>query len=331
MRVKLYSVIMLAVVTFTACSNDEMSETQTQKGLTLSASVENLSTRASMTDESGTWKFAFETNDQVSVSNSKITEDYTFQKTGEQFTCANAIATNEAADWYAYFPSNDVDLTRQDGTLNGVANKLAAAGKTAQATTGKDGLAITLHAQVAVLRIVEADKEGALDINVKTADGKWVKGLSAQKNQTKFDVKTSDKKTTLLSKAKAEAGDFNYVVVPAGVGIQVWNGDVLISQTTSGLAAGKYYTITSVPTQGKSYATINSKDELVGWVQLWPGGPRFATKDVDKKMTWTEAAKSGTEFVWGENWRTPNAKEITEVVKDSDEKNFIWRTFGEVG
>lgn len=320
MRVKLYSVIMLAVVTFTACSNDEMGETPTQKGLTLSASVENLSTRASMTDESGTWKFAFETNDQVSVSNSKITEDYTFQKTGDQFTCANAKATNEAADWYAYFPSNDVDLTRQDGTLNGVANKLAAAGKTTQATTGKEGLTITLHAQVAVLRIVEADKEGALDIQVKTADGnKWVTGLTAQKNETKFDVKTSGTKTTLLSKAKAEAGDFNYVVVPAGMGIEVYNGTVLISKTTTGLTAGKYYTITSVPTQGKSYATINSKDVLVGWVQLWPGGPRFATKDVDKEMTWTEAAKSGTEFVWGKNWRTPNAAEVTEEVKKSNE------------
>ena len=321
MRVKLYSVIMLAVVTFTACSNDEMSETQTQKGLTLSASVENLSTRASMTDESGTWKFAFETNDQVSVSNNKTNDIYTFQKTGEQFTCANAMATNEAADWYAYFPGNDVDLTGQDGTLNGVANKLAAAGKTTQATTGKDGLAITLQAKVAVLRIVEADKKGTLDICVKnTADGKWVTGLSAQKNQTTFDVKTSGTKTTLLSKAKAEAGDFNYVVVPAGVGIQVWNGDVLISQTTSGLAAGKYYTITSVPTQGKSHATINREDKLVGWVQLWPGGPRFATEDVADPMTWTDAAKSGTEFVWGENWRTPNAAEITEVVKDSDGK-----------
>ena len=320
MRVKLYSVIMLAVVTFTACSNDEMSETQTQKGLTLSASVENLSTRASMTDESGIWKFAFETNDQVSVSNSKITENYTFQKTGEQFTCANAMATTEAADWYAYFPSNDVNLTGQDGTLNGVANYLAAAGKTTQATTGKDGLAITLSAKVAVLRIVEADKEGALDICVKnTADGKWVTGLSAQKNQTTFDVKTSGTQTTLLSKAKAEAGDFSYVVVPAGVGIQVYNDDVLISQTTSGLTAGKYYTITSVPTQGKSYATINGNKELVGWVQLWPGGPRFATKDKDKKMTWTEAAKSGTEFVWGENWRTPNAEEVTEKVKESKE------------
>lgn len=320
MRVKLYSVIMLAVVTFTACSNDEMSETQTQKGLTLSASVENLSTRASMTDESGTWKFAFEVNDKVSVSNDKINDIYTFQKTGEQFTCANAMATTEAADWYAYFPSNVVDLTGQNGTLNGVANYLAAAGKTTQATTGENGLAITLHAQVAVLRIVEADKKGALDIQVKTADGKkWVTGLSAQKNQTKFDVKTSGTKTTLLSKEKVEAGDFNYVVVPAGVGIQVYNGDVLISQTPSGLAAGKYYTITSVPTKGQSYATINGKDVLVGWVQLWPGGPRFATEDVADPMTWTDAAKSGTEFAWGENWRTPNAEEVTEKVKESKE------------
>lgn len=319
MRVKLYSVIMLAVVTFTACSNDDMSETQIQKGLTLCASVENLSTRASMTDESGTWKFAFENNDQVSVSNSKITEDYTFQKTGEQFTCANAMATKEAADWYAYFPSNDVNLTRQDGTLNGVANYLAAAGKTTQATTGKDGLAITLHAQVAVLRIVEADKKGELDINVKTADDKWVTGLSALKNQTKFDVKTSNSKTTLLSKENVEAGDFNYVVVPAGVGIQVYNGTVLISQTSTGLTAGKYYTITSVPTKGQSHATINGKDELVGWVQLWPGGPRFATESVDKEMTWYEAKKTGKDFVWGENWRTANAEEVTEEVKVSNE------------
>lgn len=184
-----------------------------------------------------------------------------------------------------------MDLTRQYGTLNGVANYLAAAGKTTQATTGKDGLAITLSAKVAVLRIVEADKEGALDIQVKTAKDKWVTGLSAQKNETSFNVVTSDTKTTLLSKAKAEAGDFNYVVVPAGVGIQVYNGDVLISQTTSGLAAGKYYTITSVPTKGKSYATINGNKELMGWVQLWPGGPRFATKNVAEPMTWNEAKR----------------------------------------
>ena len=312
--------MMLAALTFTACSNEEMSETETPRGLTLSASVENLSTRASMTEvDSVTWKFAFENNDQVSVTNNKINNAYTFQKVGEQFTCANASATHENADWYAYYPGNEVDLTRQTGTMNGVAKYFAAAGKTAQPTTGKDGLAITLHAQVAVLRIVEADKEGALDIHVKTAKDKWVKGLSTQKNQTTFNVETSDTKTTLLSKENVKAGDFSYVVVPAGVGIEVYNGDVRISQTTSGLTAGKYYTITSVPTQGKSHATINGNDEWVDWVQLWPGGPRFATKNVDKPMTWTEAAKTGKDFAWGENWRTPNADEITEEVKKSNE------------
>lgn len=55
------------------------------------------------------------------------------------------------------------------------------------------------------------------------------------------------------------------------------------------------------------------------WVQLWPGGPRFATKNVAEPMTWTEAAKKGTDFVWGKNWRTPNADEITEEVKKSNE------------
>lgn len=325
MREILYSVMMLAVVTFTACSNEEMSETETPRGLTLSASVENLSTRASMTEvDSVTWKFAFEDKDQVSVTNNTISDFYTFQKDGKQFTCANASATHKNVEWYAYFPGNEVDLTGQTGTMNGVAKYFAAAGKTEQPTTGKDGLAITLHAQVAVLRIVEADKKGTLDICVKnTADGKWVTGLTAQKNQTQFDVKTSDTKTTLLSKKNVKAGDFSYVVVPAGVEIKVYNGNVLISQTTTGLTAGKFYTITSVPTQGKSHATINGKDELVDWVQLWPGGPRFATKNVDKPMTWTEAAKTGKDFAWGENWRTPNADEITEVVKNSDGKTLF--------
>lgn len=321
MREILYSVMMLAAVIFTACSNEEMGETETPRGLTLSASVENLSTRASMTDDSGTWKFAFENNDQVSVTNTKITDFYTFQNVGDQFTCANAEATTENADWYAYYPDNKVDLTNQTGLLKDVANKLAAVGQTAQATTGKDGLAITLHAQVAVLRIVEADKEGALDIQVKTAKDKWVTGLSAQKNQTTFNVVTSDTKTTLLSKENVKAGDFSYVVVPAGMTIKVYNGKDLISQTKEdGLAAGKYYTITSVPTQGKSYATINNNKVYMGWVQLWPGGPRFATENVAEPMTWTEAAKKGTDFAWGENWRTPKAEEITEVVKDSDGK-----------
>lgn len=313
MRKFLYSVFMLAAVVLAACSNDDNGDTQPKRGMTLNASVENLSSRATMTDESGTWKFAFAANDQVSVSNSKITNYYTFTNNGSQFTCADATATTKAADWYAYFPGNEVNLTNQTGSFDDVANKFAVAGKTAEPTTGEKGLSITLKPKVAVLRIVAVDKNGILDIHVKTAD-KWVKGLTATKNAAEFTVSTSDTKTTLLHKAEGtvNAGEINYVVVPAGVKIEIYNGDLLLNKTKdAGLTAGMYYTITSGPTKGTETATLaNGTTETVEWVQLWAGGPRFATKNVAEEMTWTDAAKTGKNYAWGEKWRTPTAEEV---------------------
>lgn len=316
MRKFLYSVLMLAAVVLAACSNDDNGDTQPKRGMILNASVENLSSRATMTDESGTWKFAFTVNDKVSVSNNKISSCYTFTNNGSQFTCAQAEATKEAADWYAYFPGNEVDLTNQTGTFADVANKFAVAGKTAQTTTGEKGLSITLKSKVAVLRIVAVDKKGILDIHVKTtADGKWVKGLTATKNAAEFTVSTSDTKTTLLHKAAGEvqAGEINYVVVPAGEKIAIYNGDLLLNTTKTGLTEGKYYTITSGPTKGTETATLaNGTTETVEWVQLWAGGPRIATQNVAEEMTWTDAAKTGSDYVWGANWHTPTADEVTE-------------------
>ena len=306
---------MLAAVVLAACSNDDNGDIQPKRGMTLNASVEDLSSRATMTDESGTWKFAFAANDKVSVSNSEITSYYTFKNNGNQITCADATATTKAADWYAYFPGNEVDLTKQTGNFADVANKFAVAGKTAQTTTGENGLSITLKPKVAVLRVVAVDKNGILDIHVKTAD-KWVKGLTATKDAAEFTVSKSDTKTTLLQKAegKVQAGEISYVVVPAGVKIEIYTGDLLLNKTKdAGLTAGKYYTITSGPTKGTETATLaNGTTETVEWVQLWAGGPRFATKNVAEEMTWTDAAKTGKEYVWGANWRTPTAVEVEE-------------------
>lgn len=313
MKKFLYSVFMLAAVVLAACSNDDNGDTQPKRGMTLNASVENLSSRATMTDESGTWKFAFAVNDQVSVSNNKISNYYTFTNNGSQFTCAQAEVTKEAADWYAYFPGNKVDLTNQTGTFADVANKFAVAGKTAEPTTGETGLSITLKSKVAVLRVVAVDKNGILDIHVKTADSKWVKGLTATKNAADFAVSKSDTKTTLLYKAAGtvNAGEINYVVVPAGVKIAIYNGNLLLNTTNAdGLKAGKYYTITSGPTKGTETALIKGVEKKINWVQLWAGGPRFATENVAEEMTWTDATKTGKEYVWGENWRTPTAEEV---------------------
>lgn len=332
MKKFLYSVFMLAAVVLAACSNDDNGDTQPKRGMTLNASVENLSSRATMTDESGTWKFAFAANDKVSVSNNKITSYYTFTNNGSQFTSTDAMVATENADWYAYFPGNEVDLTNQTGDFANVANYFAVAGKTAQTTTGEKGLSITLKPKVAVLRIVAVDKNGILDIHVKTADGKWVKGLTATKNAADFTVvSTSNTKPTLLHK-EVQAGKINYVVVPAGVKIEIYNGDLLLNKTKdAGLTAGKYYTITSGPTKGTETALIKGVEKKINWVQLWAGGPRFATENVAEEMTWTEAAKTGSDYVWGANWRTPTAAEVTEEgglqanwVVDEVTKNGEW-------
>lgn len=312
---------LLAVTTLTACSNDDNNEPQLKKGMTLKANVEDLGTRATMTDNEGIWKFSFDNNDNVNVSNNKITTYYTFTNNGTDFVSTDAMATSEAADWYAYFSGNEVDLTNQIGSFEGVANKYAVAGKTSESTTGENGLTISLSAKVAVLRVVEVDKIGTLDINVKTADGKWVKGLTATKNAADFTVSTSDTKTTLLSKSST-AAEISYVVVPAGQKIAIYNGSLLLNTTKdAGLTAGKYYTITSGPTKGTATALINGETKSVNWVQLWAGGPRFATENVAEEMTWTEAAKTGSDFAWGENWRTPTADECDGLQYDTYNPN----------
>ena len=329
MRKFLYSVLMLAAVVLAACSNDDNGDTQPKRGMTLNASVENLSSRATMTDESGTWKFAFTQNDKVSVSNNKITSYYTFTNNGSQFTSTDAMVTTEDADWYAYFPGDKVDLTNQTGNFADVANKFAVAGKTAEATTGEKGLSITLKPKVAVLRIVKVDNYGPCDIYLKTADGKYVSGLKAKKNEAGYEVETSDTKVSVFQKASNGNAGIYYVIVPADVKISVYNDKNHIKTTNAaGLNTGKYYTLTTGPTTGTETATLSDgTTEQVEWVQLWAGGPRFATKNVAKEMTWTEATNTGKEYVWGENWRTPTAAEVTEeggLQAKWDDNERIW-------
>lgn len=312
MKKFLYSVFMLAAVVLAACSNDDNGDIQPKRGMTLNASVEDLSSRATMTDESGTWKFAFAANDKVSVSNNKISNYYTFTNNGSQFTCAQAEATTEAAKWYAYFPGNEVDLTNQTGNFADVANKFAVAGETAETTTGEKGLSITLKPKVAVLRIVKVDNYGPCDIYLKTADGKYVSRLKAKKNDAGYEVETSETKVSVFQKASNGNAGIYYVIVPAGVKISVWNDDRCFKTTKdTGLKAGKYYTLTTGPTTGTETATLaGGATESVDWVQLWIGGPRFAVKNVAEPMTWYDATKKGDDFAWGSNWYVPSEEDL---------------------
>lgn len=312
MKKTLLFLIAATAMMMTGCSNDDFGGAT--QGMTLNATVEQPASRAIMTDPNdGTYKFSFDNGDKLNVTNSKVESYYTFTKTSDTFTSDDAQPTTEAADWYAYFPGNIVDLTNQTGDLARVANYYACAGKTASATTGADGLTIALKPQVAILRI-KVDSI-ACDIQVKTSDDKWVSGLEATKGTTEFTVTTSNSKVSLLT--KPEPGTY-YIAVPAGVKIAIYNGGTLVRATKDkGLTAGKYYNLTTGPVSGKVEATIGGdKRELVDWVQLWAGGPKFATQNVDGTMSWT-AANANT--FWGTKWRVPTKDEMNGLVGSSTE------------
>ena len=305
---------------FTSCSSDITNDNDDSnngqgKGMTLIANVEQDDTRATFepNDTYGsTWKFTYTDNDQVQVGNNLIGNYYTFTKSGANFSCADAKATNTDATWYAYYPDTDIDLTNQEGTEASAAKFYALAGATTTATTGAEGLTINMKAQAAVLRIVKVDNYGPCDIYLKTKDGKFVSGLKAN-NNAGYDVVESDNKVPVFHKDSNGNAGIYYVIVPAGVYLEVWNEDRKFKTTSKGLNPGKYYTLTSGPTYGTATATINGETQTIGWVQLWIGGPRFATENVKGKMNWTEASKTGDEYVWGKNWQTPLLSEVAAI------------------
>lgn len=291
MKKILYSVFMLATMVLAACSSEDTIEPVVKRGMVLKANVEDTDTRATITDTEGKWKFAFATNDVVKVGNDKVDGYYTFTNKGTVFESTDALQTTKAATWCAYFPGETINLENQSGAFADVAKNYALAGATASATTGSDGLTVTMKAKAAVLCIVGVKKDERLDINVQTAEG-YVSGLTAVKNSADFRVQTSTAKVTLLS--KPDAGVY-YVVVPAGVKLSVYNGEKLMKTTKeAGLTAGKYYTLKTGETTGSAF---NSLGDEIGWVQLWPGGPKFAKENVKDKLTFTEACKTGDDYV----------------------------------
>lgn len=305
---------MLATMVLAACSSDDTTEPDVKRGMVLKANVEDTDTRATITDTEGKWKFAFATKDVVKVGNDKVDGYYTFKNNGTVFESTDAQQTTEAANWCAFFPGETIDLRNQSGAFADVAQKYALAGATATPTTGSDGLTVTMKAKAAVLRIVGVDKGDCLDINVQT-DGGYVSALVADKKTAGFSVQTSTAKVSLLS--TPDAGVY-YVVVPAGVKLSVYKGNELIKATKAGgLTAGKYYTLKTGETDGWEYATINGEQVKKYWVQLWPGGPKFATENVKDKMTFTDACKTGDAYVWGANWRTPTKDEIDDIINSS--------------
>lgn len=312
--------MMAAVLGFTACSKEEpvQPETAQKKGMVLHATVaQPEDTKATFTDNEGVWHFDFAEGDQIMVTNKKISAEYTFTYNGTDFISTDAEPTSEPTRWYAYYPSKEMSLVGQTGKWEDLANVYALVGSTPydMDVTGEKGLTITMSpAKLAFLKI--ENKKGSVDINVKDGADSWVKGLKVE--GTSFTPISLLAKQTLLS--TTEKGTY-YIAVPAGKQLSIKDGDEVIKSTgTSGLQAGKYYEL-AILGQTKGVAK-RTGDIDVNWVQLWADGPKFAeynvgansATDVGTTMTFTDATKTGADYVWGANWCTPSKDDMDELL-----------------
>ncbi len=322
--------MMAAVLGFTACSKEEIAQNETsQKGMVLRATVEqSAETRATYTCIGKAWQFAFAAEDKISVTNTAVGAYYTFTNDGTEFTSKDARSTASDETWYAYFPSNEISLVGQSGAQADVANKYALAGATAEATSGEDGLNITMVPQAAIL-VIKNYLGCQIDLNVKNSASTWVSGLTA--NEDGFDITTETSRQDLLN---VTTPGIYYIAVPAGVQLAIKNGDEMVKSTgTDGLAAGRYYKLSfksdSVPTgsRGKAYSAESASN--VDWLQLWENGPKYAAHN----MGATSPTGFGDYYNWGGitpngdgiKWEQDNASAADGVLEgEFDTATYLW-------
>ena len=188
------------------------------------------------------WKFAFSEGDKISLTNNQVTIPgtyYTLTRGSDGNFTGAVTAPESAANWYAYYPSGSVSLAGQTGTRAGAAAYYAYAGVQENVEAGSTSLSVTLAPKTAILVITNT--MGAVDIGIRTSDGKWVSGLEAKDGAASFEVAKSDTRVSLFS---SSATGVHYIVVPAGEQIAIYDGSTKVRETkAAGLSAGKYYNI----------------------------------------------------------------------------------------
>lgn len=165
-----------------------------------------------------------------------------------------------------------------------------------------------------------------------------------------FDVKVSDDPKIPFSKGstvvtlQAKNGDlaakttYYIAVLPlglsSGLSVKFYTTDKYYTESTTNegftLLRNHVYDGGEQPDDSElgttGQAAISGSAFPMEWVQLWAGGPRFAKLNVKldgsglgyydgSEMSFSDATKVGSEYIWGPDWYTPSMEEMEELMK----------------
>ena len=269
---------------------------------------------------------------------------YTAQSAGTKTTFMPKTEGKEVSrndqSFFAYFPASLVDI--ETGKMELPATITAEYGKFNMPMYGESFLNtpdLTFKNICGVLAVTVTDEQLAQVSSIKVNSSNCAtSGLFTidKNNQCKMTQNEPSNTVTVTytEPVQTEAtGKVFYVAIPPqtykNLKIEVSDGTTTKSMTTKKdadilIERNKIYNITfkdNTPTTGTATAKINGEEVEVKWIQLWAGGPKFAEYNIGTTaekpegiyMVFDDAIKTGDDYAWGANWRTPSKDEMEEL------------------
>ncbi|MBQ0021526.1 MAG: hypothetical protein KBT39_13565 [Bacteroidales bacterium] len=326
-----------AIAALSSCSsdNDLLTGEAGKKALTFTATMEGSATRAiyNSTEKCAQW----EAGDQISING----KTYSAESAGLTTTFTAEDDEAGEAPYKAYFACTYDGTT---ATLPAAVTETWADGKfnmPMYATSTNTELQFYNLCGVLKITVKSNQIDAVKKIKVSSANKAVSGAFSVDANNAAVLSEPNTVSNTLTvtyseAVATTEGGVVFYVAIPAQTYQELkieldadGNGFTKSMTTKSALditvARKTIYPITfadnAPATKGTAEATINGSTVSVNWVQLWPGGPKFAEYNVgasrateygDRK-TFREA--SAEPFFWGANWCTPSNADMNELIR----------------
>lgn len=291
--------LLLGGVIMGSCSQEQEADLPEEgEGMRLTIGIGNgdTCTRSYFEQSDTKWDFKFENKDQLCVTNQFTgPSGYVFTRQySNDFYCQTATPTASASDWFAFYPLFTVagagtvvyppgyegedpdneysggymDLTRQAGTREKIAQYYVMSGKMEKAVPGTSRLHFDMKPAVAILHIGNYD--GAKNLMVKLDKDTYWDGRLYVVDYTSncnYVVGETVYETTILY--MRGNGEY-YVAVPAGRKLYLTDeyGNNLKTTKDGGLEAGKYYDVNCTPEQTTHALQVDvENDRITGLLQ----------------------------------------------------------------